>query len=319
MGVLAVLVRPTYHVYSARARRGESKVRLPMINALQAVYLIEYDYHANLPTIGYMGGGGTNCTDSHLKNELGFRPKDCERMRYSYTASSNGGSYEAVAYAASDMDGRWIYSQCDGAGATEYGRNQGDVVVSTTSEGIRVCRNIVKYCPTGGGASTPSNCGASVLPLTIALAPPPPAPPPPAPPPPAPPPPAPPPPAPPPPPPAPPAPPAPPPSAPPTTASPGGGQCTQCCSCSDSYTYTCTSWSTNYRKTYVDEQYPCDSRTGRTTYRTATSHSKSRSCTSTKKPVCWNVSYSPCPWTSHKFREAPFGSSPCPVSHDRSM
>ena len=157
LGILAVLVTPRAASFLVQARRGEAKVNLEHIKHLQAIYRVEHG-SANSSTweVGYTGAGTSKCdnTAAELFNPLGFNPKGCRSLRYSYYI--DGTDY--YAYGRSDHAGKWIYPDCEGGWTTkECGKKSGDLIRTSDSTSISVCRNIVEYCPTAhGGTPTPT-------------------------------------------------------------------------------------------------------------------------------------------------------------------
>ena len=152
-GTLATLAMPRYKSFLANARRGEAKGHLHIIHTLQESYRVEHGgYYPSSLEVGYFKDGRkVRCndddnTDLEKDNKLGFRPNDCEHLRYGYTISGSGGG---KAFAPSDAPQRWIYPDCKGCGTTsECGEDQGDVITMSVSTGEpTVCRNIAKYCP----------------------------------------------------------------------------------------------------------------------------------------------------------------------------
>ena len=175
VGILVTLALPRYHAFMVQARRGEAKSNLHQIAILQEAYRAEhgaYYYGAALrgtEGIGYKDkyGRDGDCVDysdgrdEGLSNRLGFRPKNCDELRYFYQLQS-AGVVDAFAY--SDANRRHIYPDCDGAGPVECGYNQGDAVRLALNDATPVvCRNITKHCPpeTPGVLPPPPTCSCS--------------------------------------------------------------------------------------------------------------------------------------------------------------
>ena len=158
LGILAVLVTPRAASFLVQARRGEAKVNLEHIKHLQAIYRVEHgSANSSAWKVGYTGAGTSKCagTAAELLNPLGFSPKGCSSLRYSYYVRS--GHY--YAFGPSDYGGKWIYPDCSGGTASECTSNPhtyGDLIKTSDSMPIEVCRNIVKYCPTSTGGVTPT-------------------------------------------------------------------------------------------------------------------------------------------------------------------
>ena len=148
VGIIAVLVMavmPKYHSYKARSRRAEARVNLGQLAALQGIYATQHDtFYGNLPLVSRDGG----CASTQAK-ELGFKPDECVYMRYGYEMTGGVKTFTATAFGPSDGDGRWIYPKCTGAGSTECGSASGDKLIVSHNSEVRVCRDIVKYCPVG--------------------------------------------------------------------------------------------------------------------------------------------------------------------------
>ena len=172
VGVLATLAVPRYKSFMVQARRGEAKSNLSHIATLQEVYKVEhYTYYqggamTGINGVGYRDGKGNDglCNDplidvdQGLGNYLGFRPNGCSELRYFYQFNPGG---DAMASAASDADTKHIYPDCNGYGCSECGYEFGDALTLPMGGKIKVCRNIVNYCPDaeGCGSGTP-DCSA---------------------------------------------------------------------------------------------------------------------------------------------------------------
>ena len=157
VGILVTIAIPRYQAFMVKARRGEAKSNLAHIMSLQEAYKIDhFEYYHGQPMTGSNGigykyhtyssshGCGTNDEDQGLCNHLGFQPDAAGELRYLYRVTSTGSG--AFAGAASDADGRWIFPDCSGAGASECGSPTGDVVSVNVNGKPIVCRNITKYC-----------------------------------------------------------------------------------------------------------------------------------------------------------------------------
>ena len=166
VGVLAAITIPRYHSFLVQARRAEATSNLNHIGTLQETFRAEHgNYYYGMAMsgnngIGYKDGRGrrgscedpSDARDEGLSNKLGFRPKNCDNLRYFYQMHSTS---VVIASAASDAGGRYVYPDCDGGGAADCGYGRGDAVRLALTSGNKpeVCRNITKYCP-AGAAST---------------------------------------------------------------------------------------------------------------------------------------------------------------------
>ena len=164
IGVLVVLIKPKYHAYEARSRRAEATVNIGEIASLLGIYATEHDKYINLPKVGYLGGGGTECdnTANTAMKDLGFNPEECEKMRYGYKVDAGTKTFEVTAFAPSDAEGRYIYPKCTGVGAAECGESMGDKIKATESEDAHICRDIIKHCSKGVPSThTPTTTGGN--------------------------------------------------------------------------------------------------------------------------------------------------------------
>ena len=85
VAVLGALVYSCYKYHIAKSRQGEAKSNLIHIAALQDAYILEFNQYYVLMPIGLkMNGGGSACVGSPMLNGLGFRPRNCEKLRYQY-------------------------------------------------------------------------------------------------------------------------------------------------------------------------------------------------------------------------------------------
>ena len=90
IGILATLGYSRYEHHVAKTRQGEAKNNLELIVSLQEAFLLEHGRYSYLEPVGLDNSGENKhfCkTDNpgyDMLNELGFRPKDCEELRYRY-------------------------------------------------------------------------------------------------------------------------------------------------------------------------------------------------------------------------------------------
>ena len=127
IAILGVLGLGAYDSFRANARRAEVQSNLSFINKLQNTYQQRYDRYWNgrtepgtagasvMDTVatgyGYRGAGAHTCQ----QNELGFRLKNCDELRYRYwIAGADTGNYVAAAWAISDAQ-NWLFPRCTGA------------------------------------------------------------------------------------------------------------------------------------------------------------------------------------------------------------
>ena len=146
--ILGMLVKSRYNHYIAKARQAEAKNNLELIASLQEAFLLEHGRYTFLEPVGLNRRGGTptyHCrTDQpgrDMLNELGFRPKNCEELRYNYWTpegrrsefSLNPPRYTVRADSNPRNTGVYIWPDCDDkdmwvvrrtAGSTNYNIRQ---------------------------------------------------------------------------------------------------------------------------------------------------------------------------------------------------
>lgn len=88
IGVLSVMAFSAYRSTTAKARQSEAKVNLKQIGDLMDVWHYEKGKYED--KLGVVGAGAGNCSSTKLKNELGYRPKDCDELRYKYDVTTIG-------------------------------------------------------------------------------------------------------------------------------------------------------------------------------------------------------------------------------------
>ena len=90
VGLLVTLGYSRYKHHIAKSRQAEAKNNLRLIVALQEAVLLEHGKYSFLEKVGLDNSGPnkhscrTNQPNKELLNELGFRPKNCEELRYQY-------------------------------------------------------------------------------------------------------------------------------------------------------------------------------------------------------------------------------------------
>ena len=98
IGLLGTLALSRYYAFIAKGRQAEAKMNLKTIGDLQETYKYEKEKYDLLDSANGVGAFGTSNTDAkceddgsvatnrgkEMLNELGFRPKDCENLRYGY-------------------------------------------------------------------------------------------------------------------------------------------------------------------------------------------------------------------------------------------
>ena len=116
IGILVTLGVNQYRSFIAKGRQAEAKLNLKAIADLQETYKYEkekYNKLAQSKGVGAFASDqcGASTNGQQMKNELGFRPSNCSKLRYGYwwTKGSN-----AEAYAESTTrDSKLIYPGCE--------------------------------------------------------------------------------------------------------------------------------------------------------------------------------------------------------------
>ena len=115
LGLLATMSVSRFNAYLAKGRQAEATVNLTMIGTLQETWKFGRGAYNPAPGGSGVGEFGTNdrCSDNtdreQMKNELGFRPKDCEKLRYGYDWDAS----EATADSSDADSDKYIYPGCD--------------------------------------------------------------------------------------------------------------------------------------------------------------------------------------------------------------
>ena len=112
IGILAQLGLSRYRVMTAKSKQAEAKLNLSTIEELQELYFLEYGtYKKGKHDVGL----GSDCANDNLTNQLGFRPKDCEELRYKYSWKESVTKEKATATstAAEGEEEKFIYPGCD--------------------------------------------------------------------------------------------------------------------------------------------------------------------------------------------------------------
>ena len=121
MGTVISVALPRYRVFIARGRMSEAKANLGVLATLQQSYYAEYQKNVGMTKVG--GGGANNAcitcsgatnANKGQCNELGFRPSDCNRLRYFYVSGTDTSGANANENVHSNV--REIYPGCENNG-----------------------------------------------------------------------------------------------------------------------------------------------------------------------------------------------------------
>lgn len=111
--LLTMLGLSRYYAYIAKGRQAEARVNLSMIGGLQEAWKYEnesYNTEASSSGVGAFTSQqcGTSTDGAQMKNELGFRPKDCAELRYGYFWGTSTATAEST-----NRTGKYIYPSCN--------------------------------------------------------------------------------------------------------------------------------------------------------------------------------------------------------------
>ena len=109
IAILAQLGLSRYRIMTAKSKQAEAKLNLHSIEELQELHFLEHGkYQTNDKPIGLDACDENN----NLKNKLGFRPKDCEELRYKYDWTSDTEA-TATSTAQEGEEDKFINPGCD--------------------------------------------------------------------------------------------------------------------------------------------------------------------------------------------------------------
>ena len=115
LSALTMLGLSRYYAFIAKGRQAEARLNLKAIADLQEAWKYEKEeYNAEGKTTGVGAFSsdqcGTGSNGQQMKNELGFRPKDCSELRYGYwwTDGSNAKGHAE----STNRNGKYIYPGC---------------------------------------------------------------------------------------------------------------------------------------------------------------------------------------------------------------
>lgn len=116
VSVLVALALPRFRLFIATARQAEAHANLGIIASLQQSYHLEYsEYHEGLN----MGGGQASAkcgqtSIAELKNTLGFRSTNCNKLRYTYESKRSSSANDTAKNDGTTPSERLIYPNCTG-------------------------------------------------------------------------------------------------------------------------------------------------------------------------------------------------------------
>lgn len=134
IGILAQLGLSRYRVMTAKSKQAEAKLNLHSIEEMQEVYFLEHSKY--LTTDDPVGLDA--CGDENLKNQLGFRPKDCAELRYKYNWQTSGEATATSSAETGDED-KFIYPGCQEADEWKVSYNNGKLT-NTAPNVIERCK-----------------------------------------------------------------------------------------------------------------------------------------------------------------------------------
>lgn len=139
IALLSMLALSRYYAFIARGRQAEARANLAIIGGLQETYKYEkekYNTEASSTGVGAFTSQqcGTSTDGQQMKNELGFRPKDCGELRYGYFWGTVTGTAEST-----NRTGKFIYPGCNKTDKWELTNLTGKIKQSTGDNVIEKC------------------------------------------------------------------------------------------------------------------------------------------------------------------------------------
>lgn len=132
IGILVQLGMTRYRVMIAKSRQAEARLNLNSIDSLQEGFYLE---HGKRSTENGILGLDECETDDNLKNELGFRPADCKKLRYKYDWNASNSNATAK---SGTGEGKRIFPGCT-EGVDEW-------VLTYKNSNINNNKNVIKEC-----------------------------------------------------------------------------------------------------------------------------------------------------------------------------
>lgn len=142
IGLLGTLALSRYYAFIAKARQAEARMNLKTIADLQESWKYEKESYNSLSATHGVGAFASNpktrCASTHagrhLKNELGFRPKDCSKLRYGYWWSTTVGTAKSR---PSGSNSELVYPDCGQYDEWEVTFSTGNI--NNNSDVIKKC------------------------------------------------------------------------------------------------------------------------------------------------------------------------------------
>ena len=117
IGILATLVYSRYNYHIAKTRQAEAKNNLNHLAVLQEAYALEHNKYFVLKPIGLKRSGGYACLPAApgegMRNDLGFRPKNCKELRYEYWGIDTDPQFKMRAASKPSVTEKYIWPDCD--------------------------------------------------------------------------------------------------------------------------------------------------------------------------------------------------------------
>lgn len=144
LSALTMLGLSRYYAFIAKGRQAEARLNLKAIADLQETWRYENEkYNTEGQSTGVGAFSSDRCGDGtngeQMKNELGFRPKDCSELRYGYwwtAGTTNKGFAEST-----NRDGKYIYPGCAQTDKWEVIFKSGKIDQGTNDDVIEKCSN----------------------------------------------------------------------------------------------------------------------------------------------------------------------------------
>ena len=139
---LTMLGLSRYYAFITKGRQAEARLNLKAIADLQETWRYENErYNAEGKSTGVGAFSSDQCSTSNngeqMKNELGFRPKDCGELRYGYWWT--GGTTGEAFAESTTRDTKFIFPGCAQTDKWTVGFKKGKIKQGANDDVIEKC------------------------------------------------------------------------------------------------------------------------------------------------------------------------------------
>ena len=152
IGILVTLGYSRFNHHIAKTRQAEAKYNLNHLAVLQEAYALEHNKYFVLKPIGLkQHGGGYACLPAApgegMRNDLGFRPKNCKELRYEYRGFDSDPQFKIRADSNPSVTNEYIWPDCDNRDAWRIMGGSGvDRIDSVPHQHHYPNRQVLKTC-----------------------------------------------------------------------------------------------------------------------------------------------------------------------------